>query len=448
MPRVAVKMTDKKLRSVTSETACGVVPGLYVRPRSRSDGSIVKYFVLRDRRTKRCFNLGSYPQLSLSEAFMMAADWRRMLDDGIDPSEVKKQKAEQLTRLLESPREPSVKDIVYRWIRFNEERGRWKNALKPKELVWDGYCRNHLSASLLSMSAKDLTAERVHEEIGEKWRTMIDTPERILSDMRNAYDWAMRQEMIPAMLNPCQVKNGKLGDLLALDRPDGGHEPALHPKRMPAFFAELMKLVPQSQTARCLAFAILTSARNTTAREATWDEIQQDDDGHWLHVIPRGRMKMKSDKIPFDRKTPLSPQATALLDSAPRFPDDEKGFIFPNINKGRLSAFSRDSVRALLKRMHVKQKKIDGVGWVDLDEKTRDGQPRIVTLHGLARATFNTWAKDAKGYGHKAFPRDLRESCLDHRNESYQCAYDREQALGDMRDVYEAWGEFCWKEMK
>ena len=71
---------------------------------------------------------------------MMAADWRRMLDDGIDPSEVKKQKAEQLTRLLESPREPSVKDVVYSWIRFNEERGRWKNALKPKELVWDGYC--------------------------------------------------------------------------------------------------------------------------------------------------------------------------------------------------------------------------------------------------------------------------------------------------------------------
>ena len=38
---------------------------------------------------------------------------------------------------------------------------------------------------------------------------------------------------------------------------------------------------------------------------------------------------------------------------------------------------------------------------------------------------------------------DLRESCLDHRNESYQCAYDREQALGDMREVFDAWGKFC-----
>ena len=441
-------MTDKKLRSVTSETACGVVPGLYVRPRSRSDGSIVKYFVLRDRRTKRCFNLGSYPQLSLSEAFMMAADWRRMLDDGIDPSEVKKQKAEQLTRLLESPREPSVKDIVYSWIRFNEERGRWKNALKPKELVWDGYCRNHLSASLLSMSAKDLTAERVHEEIGEKWRTMIDTPERILSDMRNAYDWAMRQEMIPVMMNPARVAGGKLGDMLSLARPEGGHEPALPPKRMPAFFAELMKLVPRSQSARCLAFAILTSARNSTAREATWDEIQQDDEGQWFHVIPRERMKMKSDKIPFDRKTPLCAPAKSLLDTAPRFPGEGRNFIFPNINQGNLSPFSLDAVRSLLKRMHDRQRAIDGIGWVDPEQKAKDGKPRIVTLHGLARATFNTWAKDAKGYGHKSFSRDLRESCLDHRNESYQCAYDREQALGDMREVYEAWGKFCLSDLK
>lgn len=94
--------------------------------------------------------------------------------------------------------------------------------------------------------------------------------------------------------------------------------------------------------------------------------------------------------------------------------------------------------------MHDKQKKIDGIGWIDPDQKDRSGHPRIVTLHGCARASFNTWAKDAKGYGHATFIRDLRESCLDHRNESYQCAYDREQALGDMREVFEAWGKFCF----
>lgn len=441
-------MTDKKLRSVVSDTACGVVRGLYVRPRRLGDGSVVRYFILRDKKSGRSWQLGKYPELSLSDAFAKAAEWRAKIDAGIDPAAELKAKQEALKASEDEQPDATVKDVVYGWIRFNEERGRWKNALKPKELVWDGFCRNHLSAELMALPAKDLTAERLYVELGEKWWTMIDTPERILSDMRNAFDWAMRQELIPLMLNPAKVKDGRLGDLLALDRPEGGHEPALPPRRMPLFFAELMKYVPVSQTARCIAFAILTSARNTTAREATWDEIQKDENGHYLHVIPRERMKVKSEKIPFDRKTPLSAQAVAILKGAPRFEGDEKGFIFPNINKGKLSAFSRDSFRAFLKRMHVKQKKVDGIGWIDPDQKTRDGQPRIVTLHGLARATFNTWAKDAKGYGHKPFPRDLRESCLDHRNESYQCAYDREQALGDMREVYDAWGEFCWSEMK
>lgn len=130
---------------------------------------------------------------------------------------------------------------------------------------------------------------------------MIDTPERILSDARQAIDWAIRSEMVPPMINPCQVTNGKLGDLLPLDRAEGGHEPAIPPKRMPLFFKALMELVPTSPSARCLAFAILTAARNSTAREATWGEIQQDDDGNWLHVIPRARMKVKAEKIPFDR---------------------------------------------------------------------------------------------------------------------------------------------------
>ena len=139
-------------------------------------------------------------------------------------------------------------------------------------------------------------------------------------------------------------------------RAEGGHEPALPPKRMPLFFAELMKLVPVSQTARCLAFAILTAARNSTAREATWGEIKETE-GQWFHVIPRERMKVKGEKIPFDRKTPLSPQALELLKTAPRIGMSDEAFIFPNINKGKNSPFTRDSVSALIKRMHDKQKK-------------------------------------------------------------------------------------------
>lgn len=445
--RVIQRITEKQLKTLTKTTACGVVPGLTVKVKELSDGSIAKYFVLREQSIKRVFTLGQYPKMSLAEAFKKAKEFREKLAKGIDPSIEEKEIKKSLSR---TNRENvlTFEKLIFQWIEFNEQRGRWKNKHKTKAQVWEGFFRNHIPEELRICPVTDLTPEMFCEALREKWKTMVDTPERILGDSRQAIDWAIRSEIIPPILNPALIKNGKLGDLLPLERGSGGHEPALLPKRMPFFFAELMKLVPVSQTARCIAFAILTAARNTTAREATWDEIQQDDEGNWLHVIPRERMKVKSEKIPFDRKTPLSTQAMELLREAPRI-QDGCAYIFPNINRGSMSPFSRDSVRALIKRMHDKQKKLDGIGWVDPDQvHAKTGLPRIVTLHGCARATFNTWAKDSTGYNHKSFARDLRESCLDHRNESYQCAYDREQALGDMREVFQAWADFCFQEVK
>lgn len=445
--KIVAPITEKKIKSITKHTACGVVPGLYVWVMTLKNGETAKYFVLRERSINRTFTLGKYPDMSLAEAFKKAAEWKEKVKQGIDPVKEEKERRDVLRRERDGVCEAldilTFEKLIRQWIEFNENRGKWS-----KTEIWDGFFRNHIPESLRVCPVTQLTAQMFYDALAEKWRTMIDTPERILSDARQAIDWAMRSEMIPPMINPCIVKDGKLGDLLPLDRPAGGHEPALPPKRIPAFFKALMELVPVSQTARCLAFAILTAARNTTAREATWGEIQKNDEGNWLHVIPRERMKVKSEKIPFDRKTPLSPQAVELLENTPRIGFDGSQLIFPNINKGKRSAFTRDAVRALIKRMHDKQRKIDGIGWVDPDQKDRTGKPRIVTLHGCARATFNTWAKDARGYGHKAFSRDLRESCPDHRNESYQCAYDREQALGDMREVFDAWGKYCFSELK
>ena len=442
--KIVAPISEKKIKTLQKSSACGVVPGLWVKVVPLKNGELAKYFVLRERSINRTFNLGKYPDMSLAEAFKKAAEWKEKVKQGVDPAKEEKEHRDALRRERERIHDAldilTFEKLIRQWIEFNEQRGRWSKTSKSKTETWDGFFRNHIPESLRVCPVVQLTPQMFHDALAEKWRTMIDTPERILSDARQAIDWAMRSEMIPPMINPCIVKDGKLGDLLPLDRPAGGHEPA--------FFKALMELVPVSQTARCLAFAILTAARNTTAREATWGEIQKDDEGNWLHVIPRERMKVKSEKIPFDRKTPLSLQAVELLENTPRIGFDDSQLIFPNINKGKRSAFTRDAVRALIKRMHDKQRKIDGIGWVDPDQKDRTGKPRIVTLHGCARATFNTWAKDARGYNHKAFPRDLRESCLDHRNESYQCAYDREQALGDMREVFDAWGNFCFSEIQ
>ena len=154
-------------------------------------------------------------------------------------------------------------------------------------------------------------------------------------------------------------------------------------------------------------------------------------------------MKVKAERLPFDRKTPLCPAAIDLLKTMPRVQFDGQEFLFPSIYQRSLKPITPDAFPRLIKRMHARQFKIDRIGWVDPEQKSKKGEPRIVTLHGCARATFNTWAKDGKRFHHAFFPKETRESCLDHRNESYQCAYDREQALGEMREVFDAWGAFC-----
>lgn len=92
MPKLLAKITDKKLQSITKRTACGGVPGLIVKVSKLQNGYLRKYFFLRYQRngSARHFALGAYPEMSLAEAFKKAAEWRKKLDEGIDPSEEQK----------------------------------------------------------------------------------------------------------------------------------------------------------------------------------------------------------------------------------------------------------------------------------------------------------------------------------------------------------------------
>lgn len=74
--RLAERMIEKQLKAVTKTRACGGVPGLVVKVVKLKDGSLAKYFILRESTINRIFTLGRYPQMSLADAFKKAADWK------------------------------------------------------------------------------------------------------------------------------------------------------------------------------------------------------------------------------------------------------------------------------------------------------------------------------------------------------------------------------------
>lgn len=83
--KLVAPITEKKLKSITKSTACGGVPGLWVKVVELKGGKLAKYFVLRERTIGRIFTLGKYPDMPLSEAFKKAAEWKKMVKQGVGP---------------------------------------------------------------------------------------------------------------------------------------------------------------------------------------------------------------------------------------------------------------------------------------------------------------------------------------------------------------------------
>ena len=126
-------ITEKKLRTVTKHTACGVVPGLYVWVTLLKSGELAKYFVLRERSINRTFTLGKYPDMSLAEAFKKAAEWKEKIKQGVDPSKEEKERRNALRREQkggsDAPDVLTFERLIRQWINFNEKRGRWSTTV-------------------------------------------------------------------------------------------------------------------------------------------------------------------------------------------------------------------------------------------------------------------------------------------------------------------------------
>lgn len=97
-----------------------------------------------------------------------------------------------------------------------------------------------------------------------------------------------------------------------------------------------------------------------------------------------------------------------------------------------------------LRGLHEKRKAKDGVGWIDQIKSKQDGKECVITLHGTARATFRTWAKDDLLGNNRRFDQDAVELCLLHvRDDGYNGAYDRAPLASERRKIMHAWGDYC-----
>jgi len=188
--------------------------------------------------------------------------------------------------------------------------------------------------------------------------------------------------------------------LLGKQRHKTEHIPAMPYVDAPKFYRWLCE---QDHTAAlALRFLILTAARTSEVRLATFDEIE---DGVWT-------LTPKRTKTGREHRVPLTAEALAIVDAARQRSPNE--FLFPALRGKPISDMAMSTFM-----------------------KREGYEPRP---HGF-RTTFRTWAEDQTD---AAF--EVKESALGHQVDTGVVgAYQRSDRLQLRRRLIETWSDFLLK---
>ena len=146
-----------------------------------------------------------------------------------------------------------------------------------------------------------------------------------------------------------------------------------------------------------------------------------------------------------DHEVPLSEQAIQLLKSLGTQKLSTK-YVFPS--PIGLAPLSDMSLRSVIHEMHTESLLNRGKGYFDPNQVTRTGKPAIATPHGIARASFRTWAQDDELGNDRRFSDKIAELCLHHKvGDAYNGAYERNQAMKSRIEMMQVWGDYCLSEV-
>jgi integrase len=340
----------------------------------------------RERET----SLGPYPETSLDEARAKHLDLRASLARKVDPVAKRNVKATPSGT-------PTFGQMADRYIAAHE--GGWKNAKHHQQ--WVMTLREY-AAPIRDLPVDQVDAKAVLQVLEPKWREAPETMSRLRGRIEVVLASAQVAGHIdPDKPNPARWKNW-LDHMLPAPKKIGsrGHHAAMDYRDLPAFMAKLDQTPGDS--ARALAFTILTCARTSEALGARWDEI---DPEMTTWRVPKERMKMgKAHDVP------LSDQAVAILKAQHATRGDN-----PHVFPGRpMRGLSNMSMAMLMRRL--------GAG--------------DFTVHGM-RSAARSWMAD------QGVAFELAEAALGHQvGNAVVQAYQRSSMLERRRPVLAAWATF------
>jgi integrase len=394
-------LTDIKARKLEPNSkpiSDGAVRGLYLFASSKAGTGkwIIRYVSPRTGK-RRDMGLGGYPNISIRDARAAALEVRRLLDNGVDPLEQRRENAAIAVAAVAVP----TFEVAARQVHDNIAPG-FKNEKHAAQ--WITTLERYVIPKLGRVSVTDLRAADFAEVLRDIWLIKPETASRVRQRCDKVMSWCAARGFIVA--SPVPVV-----DMLLPKQPGKrertSHHPALPWRDIPSFVATILHAGRPTQSKLMLEFLILTAVRSGEVRGLQWQEI---DWKKQIWTIPAERMKAK-----ISHRVPLGERALDILSfmkgSHEPAPDQ---LVFRSRTGGPLSDM------ALTKLLRTHQVPSDTPG-------------RIATAHGF-RSSFRDWASE------NGYPRDVAERALAHTvRDATEAAYHRTDLLDQRRAMMAEW---------
>ncbi|WP_336220652.1 tyrosine-type recombinase/integrase [Citrobacter amalonaticus] len=262
-------------------------------------GSKLWRFRYRFENKEQTFSIGPYPEISLSDARSKRDDARKLLANGINPAQQKRDKKEAKASIR------TFEAVAREWHKSNRK---WDEGNAKKVLA---LLENHLFSvigqrDITELNTRDLLIPVRNVEA----RGNIHTAGRLLSNINRIMRFAVQNAYIS--YNPAHDMQG------AISAPKTEHRPALPFNNVTTLLEKLDTYQGQPLTILAIQLSLLIFIRSSELRFARWPEI---DFKRALWTIPEKRKEIpgvkfstRGAKMRTPHLVPLCKQAVVILE--------------------------------------------------------------------------------------------------------------------------------------
>jgi integrase len=404
MARITTPLSDKEVKAAKPKDKMYKLfdgGGLYLEvPVKQSKRWRIKY---RFDGKEKTLSLGTYPHVSLKSARSKREEIKQLLAEGIDPSQIRKEKKEQEVQAQEEFENT-----------FERSASLYIEHLRPdrNEKYWNSVesaFKRLINPMIGDKNINDVKAKDIIDVLNHiQSRGTIETAHRLFTQISSVFKYAVSHEY--SERNPCN----DMDKSHVLKKVQTQHYATITDNEQIGKLLYDINKYSGAYTARmALKFAPYVAIRPYNIRFARWKDIDFDSK---LWRIPAEEMKTKQEHL-----IPLTDSSLEILLEVHNFTGDGE-YIFPS-DRNPHRPFSDTTLNKALTRMGYDSSKL--------------------VTHGF-RAMFSTVANEQSN-----FRPEIIETQLAHKvGNEVSRAYNRAQYLQERKELIQWWSDYLDEQQK